>query len=139
MTGLPRQAVWIAALIIVAMAAFGGYQGWVKSASGPADSPAAVGSAIAPGNTTAKSATALEEPEEPLPEALTEARVRTIARQEVQSALNPKPAAAPSAPVTTTPTPITPPPAAARPAPVPAAPRPADPAAEAGLLSGARP
>lgn len=133
MTGLPRQAVWIAALIVAAMGAFGAYQGWVRSASGPADSPAAVGASIAQGNSTTKAATALEEPEEPLPEALTEARVRTLIRQEIQATLNPPAPAAPAAPVIATPAPLSIPPAAPRPAP------PSDPASDAGLLSGARP
>ena len=129
MIGLPRQAVWVAALAVGVLAVLGAYEGWRRSASGSADSPAAVGAAISStANAAAKTATAQEEPEEPLPEALTEARVRTLIRQEIQAALNPQPAAPrePSATAQTTP------PAAPRPAPI-------DPAADAALLSGARP
>jgi len=122
MIGLPRQAVWLAALAVGVLAVVGAYEGWRRSASGPADSPAAVGAGMTATANSAKTATALEEPEVPLPEALTEARVRSIVRQEIQSALNPKPAAEPSAPA---------------PAPRPATP--VDPAAEAAALSGAAP
>lgn len=119
MIGLPRQAVWVAALALGALAIYGAYEGWRRSDAGPADSPAAVGAGMSATANTAKAATALQEPETPLPEALTEARVRSIVRQEIQAALNPKPAAEPSAP-----------------APAPRSPT-TDPAAEAAALSGA--
>lgn len=129
MVGLPRQAVWAAAAVVGLLALVGAYEGWRRSSSGPADNPAAVGSAMSPtANAAAKTATALEEPEEPLPEALTEARVRTIVRQEIQSALNPTRAEPPPSSA-----PATPAPAAA---PRPAAP-PADTGGEAQFLSGA--
>lgn len=118
MIGLPRQAVWVAALAVGVLAVYGAYEGWRRSDAGPADNPAAVGAAMGATANTAKTATALEEPETPLPEALTEARVRSIVRQEIQAALNPKPAA---------------PREASPPTPRP----PVDPAAEAAALSGA--
>jgi hypothetical protein len=127
MTGLPRQAVWTAALIILFLAAYGAYEGWKRSASEPADNPSAVGAAITPANAVGKAATPIVEPPQPAPEALTEARVRSIARQEVQAALNPP---APSPPVITTP-----PPPNLRPVP-PASDT--GPGPDAAALSGAR-
>jgi hypothetical protein len=127
MIGLPRQAVWVAALAVLALALVGAYEGWRRSGSSPADSPATVGAAVTPTVNAAKTATALEEPEAPLPEALTEARVRTIVRQEIQAALNPQPAKPREPAVSPTP------------APAPRPQAPADPAAEAALLSGAAP
>jgi hypothetical protein len=114
MTGLPRQSVWIAAALIVALSAFGAYEG-LQKASSPVtadDLPVPLSGAPAkpaPGAAT-KTATALPEPVAPTVAALSESQIRSIVRQEVQAVLTKgEPEAAPLAlqPPTTLSTPPT--------------------------------
>jgi hypothetical protein len=118
--------VWTAAAALVALAIVGAYQGWQRSAAdadvaGSTDGLLPVTNAV-----SARQASALAEPPPPV---LTEAQIRTIARQEAQAALT-RPATGPSEPSgPAAPTPSRPSaPPVDRPAPTPA---PA-PAAEGG-------
>lgn len=125
-----RRAVWTAGAAIVLLAIVGAYQGW-RQGTAEAD-VAASGEGLLPltNAVAARQASALAEPPAPV---LTEAQIRTIARQEAQAALT-RPASEPSAPSASSPSAA---PsrssAASSPSPAPApAPAPSPPPADGG-------
>ncbi len=86
---MPRKTVWAAGLIILVLAALGGYQGWRRSGS-DADQSADGGLPLTAPASNARAASPLAEPSAA---GLTEAQVRDIARQEARAALH-RPASA---------------------------------------------
>ena len=121
--------MWTAGAAIVLLAIVGAYQGWQRSAADADVASSTDGLLPVTNAVAARQASALLEPPAP---ALTEAQIRTIARQEAQAALT-RPAAEPSTPPAASATPppsrpaapTTPAPAPA-PAPTPPSPPPAD-------------
>lgn len=127
MAAVSRRAVWAAGAAIVLLAIVGAYQGWRRSAADADVASSTDGLLPVTNAVAARQASALLEPPAP---ALTEAQIRTIARQEAQAALTrpaPEPSAPPAAPATPPPnrSPAPTPPAPA-PAPTPSSPPPAD-------------
>jgi len=116
-----KRAVWLAAVALVAVAGYGLYQGWQRGTADADVAASADGLLPTTSPVAAKNASALVEPAPPI---LTEAQIRSIARQEAQAALTrpasdasaPKPAATGSTPPNPTPAPTpTPSPAPATP------------------------
>ena len=84
MVPVSKRAVVLAAVALIALAGYGAYQGWQRSAA-DADVTASTDGLLPITNAvTARNASALVEPAPPI---LTEAQIRTIARQEAQAAL----------------------------------------------------
>ena len=120
MAAVSRRAVWTAGAAIVLMALIGAYRGWRQSAADADVAASSDGLLPVTNAVAARQASALAEPPPPV---LTEAQIRTIARQEAQAALRPAssepestPSPAPSRPATpspTTPSAPSPPPAPA--------------------------
>jgi hypothetical protein len=113
MTVVSRRAVWTAGAAIAVLALVGAYQGWRRGTTEVDVATSTEGLLPVTNAVAAKQASALAEPPPPV---LTEAQIRTIARQEAQAAIS-RPASDEPAP---TPAPS--------PAPAPALNRPAPPA-----------
>jgi hypothetical protein len=118
-----KQSVWAAAAALIALAAFGLYQGWQRSAADADVTASSDGLLPTTNPVAAKNASALVEPPPPI---LTEAQIRTIARQEAQAALT-RPAEEPAPRPAAGATPSPPPTPAVKPAPLPVPPPAAEP------------
>jgi len=122
MAVVSKRAVQTAGALIVLLAIIGAYRGFQQSAA-DADVSSTDGLLPVTNAVAARQASALAEPPPPV---LTEAQIRTIARQEAQAALRPEPTSEPastpsSPPSRPTPAPAASPAPAAAPAPAPAA------------------
>jgi len=82
METVSRKTLWAVTAALVALAIYGSYQGWRRSAAPDDDAPVALSPAAPPVN-GARNAAPFVEP----PPTFTEDQIRDIARQEVRSAL----------------------------------------------------
>ena len=84
MAAVSRRAVWAAGAALIALALIGAYQGWRRGTQ-EADVAASTDGLLPTTNAVAaRQAAPLAEPPPPI---LTEAQIRTIARQEAQAAM----------------------------------------------------